>query len=159
LFDQLGLVAYTPVDESLVAMATEEDEGDGPEPELPVDETDVHRYGMVRVTPLGLYAIRTRMREADVDAPVLGELAEGDARTLLDGIGHFPEGSMRAETEQWLKGRSPGDAARDLLAAARGTDGGAPLRRLTCQQALALAGPDAEPEVRAVLDDPQLGGL
>ncbi|MEK8142595.1 hypothetical protein NKH18_10585 [Streptomyces sp. M10(2022)] len=28
-----------------------------------------------------------------------------------------------------------------------------------CQQALALAGAEAEPSVRAVLDDPELGGL
>ncbi|MBW5487137.1 hypothetical protein GPJ59_36355, partial [Streptomyces bambusae] len=38
-------------------------------------------------------------------------------------------------------------------------DPGAPLRRLRCQQALALAGPAAEPAVRAVLDDAELGGL
>ncbi|MEV4193302.1 hypothetical protein AB0J65_18240, partial [Streptomyces toxytricini] len=34
-----------------------------------------------------------------------------------------------------------------------------PLRRLRCQQALAVAGPEAEPAVRVVLDDPELGGL
>ncbi|HWU09794.1 MAG TPA: hypothetical protein VN520_26030, partial [Streptomyces sp.] len=33
------------------------------------------------------------------------------------------------------------------------------LRRLHCQQALALVGPEAEPSVRAVLGDPELGGL
>jgi hypothetical protein len=33
------------------------------------------------------------------------------------------------------------------------------LRRLCCQQALALAGPEAEPAVRDVLDDRELGGL
>ncbi|MGW1136576.1 hypothetical protein ACWD6S_03550, partial [Streptomyces zhihengii] len=46
-----------------------------------------------------------------------------------------------------------------LLAAARGGDRDAPLRRLHCQQALALVGAHAEPEVRAVLDDAELGGL
>ncbi|MET8480738.1 hypothetical protein ABZV68_26660, partial [Streptomyces clavifer] len=45
------------------------------------------------------------------------------------------------------------------LGAARGADRGAPLRRLHCQQALALAGPAAEPAVREVLDDAELGGL
>ncbi|MYV58216.1 hypothetical protein GT042_38170, partial [Streptomyces sp. SID3212] len=48
---------------------------------------------------------------------------------------------------------------RDLLAAARGTDPGAPLRRLHCQQALSLVGAEAEPAVREVLDSPELGGL
>ncbi|MYT21925.1 hypothetical protein GTW69_16765, partial [Streptomyces sp. SID7760] len=40
-----------------------------------------------------------------------------------------------------------------------GADAGGPLRRLRCQQALAPAGPEAEEAVRAVLDDPELGGL
>jgi hypothetical protein len=99
------------------------------------------------------------MLEAGVDAPLVGDLAKRDARGLLDGIAYFPEGSARAETEQWLEGRAPVDAARDLLAASRGTDGGGPLRRLNCQQSLALIGPAAEPAVRSVLDDPELGGL
>lgn len=46
-----------------------------------------------------------------------------------------------------------------MLAAARGGDPGAPLRRLLCQQALSLVGAEAEPALRAVLDDPELGGL
>ncbi|MYR86320.1 hypothetical protein GTY41_15610, partial [Streptomyces sp. SID685] len=47
----------------------------------------------------------------------------------------------------------------ELLAAARGTDAGGPLRRLRCQQALSLVGGEAEPALREVLDDPELGGL
>jgi hypothetical protein len=46
-----------------------------------------------------------------------------------------------------------------LLAAARGSDAGAPLRRLRCQQALSLVGASAEPALREVLDDAELGGL
>ncbi|MGW7328109.1 hypothetical protein ACWGIU_05720, partial [Streptomyces sp. NPDC054840] len=56
-------------------------------------------------------------------------------------------------------GRDQPAAAAELLAAARGDDEGGPLRRLRCQQALAPAGPEAEPAVRSVLDDPELGGL
>ena len=48
---------------------------------------------------------------------------------------------------------------RELLAAARGDDAGAPLRRLHCQQALSLVGAEAEPALREVLDDAELGGL
>ncbi|NEB12442.1 hypothetical protein G3I32_27005, partial [Streptomyces coelicoflavus] len=36
---------------------------------------------------------------------------------------------------------------------------GAPLRRLRCQQALSLVGTEAEPALREVLDDAELGGL
>jgi hypothetical protein len=59
----------------------------------------------------------------------------------------------------WLADRKPEDAVRELLAASRGDDPGAPGRRLICQQTLSLLGAEAEPVVREVLDDPQLGGL
>ncbi|PJN03415.1 hypothetical protein CG740_08510 [Streptomyces sp. CB01201] len=152
LLEPIGLVEYEPVDEALMA-----DVGDEPAP--PVDDEDVARYGMVRLTPLGLYGVRARMLEAGVDAPAVGDLADKGADALLDGIAYFPELSARAETEQWLARRQPADAASELLAAARGDDAGGPLRRLHCQQALALTGASAEPAVREVLPDPELGGL
>ncbi|MFJ5687854.1 hypothetical protein [Streptomyces sp. NPDC093099] len=155
LLEPIGLVSYVPVDEALMVEDTE----DGPDASLPVGEEDVARYGMVRLTPLGLYGIRSRMLEAGVDAPAVGDLADKDAHALLDGVAHFPELSARAETEQWLTRRAPADAAHELLAAARGTDPGAPLRRLHCQQALSLVGAEAEAAVREVLDDAELGGL
>ncbi|NWF26371.1 hypothetical protein HW130_08805 [Streptomyces sp. PKU-EA00015] len=154
LLEPIGLVEYRPVDEALMAEETED-----AAIQTPADDEDVSRYGMVRLTPLGLYGIRARMLEAGVDAPAVGELADKGAEVLLDRLTHFPEPAARAETEQWLARRAPAAAARDLLAAARGADGGAPLRRLHCQQALTLVGPHAEPEVRAVLDDAELGGL
>ncbi|MBC3991960.1 hypothetical protein H8N00_24370 [Streptomyces sp. AC563] len=157
-----GIVDYRPVDEELI----EEVDGEGrvSEPErgiaeTEVDEEDVARYGMVRLTPLGLYAVRSRMLEAGVHAPVVGELAPADAQTLLAALPGFPDAAARAEAEQWLAGRNATDAAAELLAAARGDDPEAPLRRLTCQQTLTLVGPEAEPALRAVLEDPHLGGL
>ncbi|MFD7166285.1 hypothetical protein [Streptomyces violascens] len=152
LLEPIGLVEYEPVDEALMAEV-------GDEPAPPVDDEDVSRYGMVRLTPLGLYGVRARMLEAGVDAPAVGDLADKGADALLDGIAFFPELSARAETEQWLARREPADAARELLTAARGGDEGGPLRRLHCQQALALTGASAEPAVREVLPDPELGGL
>lgn len=152
LFEPVGLVEYRPVDEALMVE-------EGEEPVAPVDDEDVSRYGMVKLTPLGLYGIRARMLEAGIDAPAVGDLADKGADVLLDGLAQFPGPAARAETEQWLARRAPADAARDLLTAARGTDAGAPLRRLHCQQALTLVGPRAEPAVRAVLDDAELGGL
>ncbi|MFJ5306225.1 hypothetical protein [Streptomyces sp. NPDC088350] len=155
LLEPVGIVEYQPVDEALM---TDLDEP-ADEPATPVDETDVSRYGMVRLTPLGLYGLRARLLEAGFAAPAVGDLADKGADALLDGTSSFPQGAARAETEQWLAGREPLAAARELLAAARGSDTGAPLRRLLCQQALSLVGEEAEPALREVLDDPELGGL
>lgn len=152
LLEPIGLVEYQPVDEALMADADEE-------PAAPVDEADVSRYGMVRLTPLGLYGLRARLLDAGFEAPAVGDLADKGADALLDGTAPFPPAAAHAETELWLAGRSPLDAARELLAAARGSDTGAPLRRLRCQQALSLVGAEAELALREVLDDAELGGL
>lgn len=152
LLAPVGLVEYQPVDEALMAEAEEE-------PAAPVDETDVTRYGMVRLTPLGLYGLRARLLEAGFGAPAVGDLADKGADALLDGTSLFPPAAAQAETEQWLARREQLAAARELLAAARGADAGAPLRRLRCQQALSLVGAEAEPALREVLDDAELGGL
>ncbi|WP_069172196.1 hypothetical protein [Streptomyces griseus] len=155
VLEPIGIVEYRPVDETLL---TEE----GEEATPPADDEDVTRYGMVKLTPLGLYGIRERMLEAGVEAPAVGDLADKGADVLLDGIAHYPEDAAHAEVGLWLDrhgARDGAGAAAELLAAARGADRGAPLRRLHCQQALASAGPEAEPAVRAVLDDPELGGL
>ncbi|MER6326729.1 hypothetical protein [Streptomyces coelicoflavus] len=152
LLEPIGLVEYQPVDEALMADADEE-------PAAPVDEADVSRYGMVRLTPLGLYGLRARLLDAGFEAPAVGDLADKGADALLDGTAPFPPAAAHAETELWLAGRGPLDAARELLAAARGSDAGAPLRRLRCQQALSLVGAEAEPALREVLDDAELGGL
>ncbi|MET9765638.1 hypothetical protein ABZ016_42345 [Streptomyces sp. NPDC006372] len=152
MLEPVGLVEYQPVDEALMADADEE-------PSAPVDDTDVSRYGMVRLTPLGLYGMRARLLEAGFEAPAVGGLADKGADALLDGTAEYPPGAAQAETEQWLQRRESLTAARELLAAARGSDAGAPLRRLRCQQALSLVGASAEPALREVLDDAELGGL
>ncbi|MFH8370759.1 hypothetical protein [Streptomyces sp. NPDC018031] len=160
LLEPTGIVAYRPVDEELLT----EDDGEGRIPETDpgageLDAEDVARYGMVRLTPLGVFAVRARMLDAGIDAPVVGDLAGKGPEVLLDALPGHPETAARAEAEAWLAHRAPETAARELLAAARGDDGTAPLRRLACQQTLALVGAEAEPALREVLDDPQLGGL
>ncbi|WP_405878987.1 hypothetical protein OG762_10305 [Streptomyces sp. NBC_01136] len=152
LLEPVGLVDFQPVDETLMADTDEEPSAAG-------DDTDVSRYGMVRLTPLGLYGLRARLLESGLSAPAVGELADKGADALLDGTSTFPPTAAQAETEQWLARREPLAAARELLAAARGGDAGAPLRRLRCQQALSLVGLEAEPALREVLDDAELGGL
>ncbi|MET8676246.1 hypothetical protein ABZW18_01245 [Streptomyces sp. NPDC004647] len=167
MLGSIGLVDYQPVDEELI----EEYEGEGEresgrgaerdrrESTTPVDEDDVSRYGMVRLTPLGVYGVRARMLEAGIEAPAVGDLADKGADILLDRLPGHPESLVQAEVEQWLARREPADAARELLAAARGNDEHAPMRRLACQQALLLVGSHAAPALRDVLDDAQLGGL
>ncbi|MEU6557220.1 hypothetical protein ABZ915_44395 [Streptomyces sp. NPDC046915] len=157
VLEPIGLVEYQPVDEALMTdpdgtAAAEEASG-------PVDDTDVTRYGMVRLTPLGIYGLRARLLEGGFEAPAVGDLADKGADVLLDGTSAYPPAAAQAETEQWLTRREPLVAATELLAAARGSDPGAPLRRLRCQQALSLVGPQAEPALREVLDDAELGGL
>ncbi|MFC8898919.1 hypothetical protein [Streptomyces cinereoruber] len=152
LLEPIGLVEYQPLDEALMVE-------EGEEPTVSVDDEDVTRYGMVRLTPLGLYGVRARMLEAGVGAPAVGDLADKGADALLDGIAGYPEAAAREETAAWLAGRDALGAARELLHAARGSDPGSPLRRLHCQQTLSLVGPEAEPAVREVLDDAELGGL
>ncbi|MTE18512.1 hypothetical protein F0L17_05085 [Streptomyces sp. TRM43335] len=155
MLEQTGILVHHPMDEALV------DEVDGDEPDTPEapEDDEVARYGMVRLTPLGLYGVRLRLLEAGVHAPAVGDLATEDARTLLAALPGHGEEAAREEIEGWLARRAPLDAARELLAAARGDDRHAPRRRLACQQALSLVGPEAEPALREVLDDGHLGGL
>ncbi|MEU9029217.1 hypothetical protein AB0D46_17175 [Streptomyces sp. NPDC048383] len=166
--EPIGLVEFQPVDEALMVEAEDFPGADGDGAQAPGadtgswddDDEDVSRYGMVRLTPLGLYGVRARMLEAGVEAPAIGDLADKGADTLLEAVSFYPESAAQAEIEQWLAGRESAAAVTELLAAARGVDEGGPLRRLRCQQALApAAGPEAEEAVRAVLDDPELGGL
>lgn len=152
VLEPIGIVEYQPVDEALLA-----EEGENATP--PADDDDVTRYGMVKLTPLGLYGIRARMLDAGVEAPAIGDLVDKKADELLGGIAYYPEDAARGEVQLWLARRGEDGAAAELLDAARGQDPQAPLRRLHCQQALALVGAGAEPAVRAVLDDAELGGL
>ncbi|WP_336049441.1 hypothetical protein [Streptomyces sp. CA2R101] len=166
VLEPIGLVAYRPVDEALIEELDEDGEtilaqgsAEGASAAGPLTDEDVSRYGLVRLTPLGVYAVRARMLEAGVDAPAVGDLADKGADALLEALPDYPEALAQAESELWLAARTPLDAARDLLTAARGDDDRAPRRRLAAQQTLSLVSPDAEAALREVLDDRQLGGL
>lgn len=150
-----GLLDYQPVDDALVAAA---EEGEEEPPPLDEDE-DLTRYGQVRLTPLGLHGVRQRLLGAGLGAPAVGELAEAEAEVLLLALADRTTLTARPEAEQWLARREPSAAARELLAAARGDDPLGPSRRLSCQLVLSLIGPAAEPALREVLDDRELGGL
>ncbi|MFJ6621713.1 hypothetical protein ACIQOW_29580 [Kitasatospora sp. NPDC091335] len=153
---ELGLLDYRPIDPELF------DEEDGEEPavvgEEPLDEEESARFGLVRLTPLGQYGIRQWLLEDGYDAPLVGDLAKGDAAELLRGVCESANVLPEEELREWTAGREPVAAARELLAAARGIDGYGPLRRMLCVSALNLLGPGAEPAVREVMADPELGG-
>ncbi|NEA49051.1 hypothetical protein G3I35_22965, partial [Streptomyces sp. SID10815] len=128
LLEPVGLVEYRPVDEALLDGAEDAEDaegadgaggtdaagGAGDEASAPVDETDVSRYGMVRLTPLGLYGIRARLLDAGHEAPAVGDLADKGADALLDGTAAFPPAAAHAETELWLTRREPLAAAGEL---------------------------------------------
>ncbi|MFJ3215808.1 hypothetical protein ACIPLC_07815 [Kitasatospora sp. NPDC086801] len=156
---ELGLLEYRPIDPELF------DEEEGPEDEepalvgeAPLDEEESARFGLVRLTPLGQYGIRQWLLEDGYDAPLVGELAQGDAAELLRAVCEAANVLPDEELRVWITGREPVAAARELLAAARGDDAYAPMRRMLGVSALNMLGAAAEPAVRDVLDDPELGG-
>lgn len=153
---ELGLLEYHPIDPELF---DEEDEAAASfAGDEPLDDEESARFGLVRLTPLGVYAVRQWLLEDGYDAPLVGELAQGDAAELLSAVAEATNVLPEEEIREWLKGREALPAARELLAAARGTDPYAPLRRLLCGIAVEELGEPAHPAVREVLDDPELGG-
>jgi hypothetical protein len=158
-----GLLEYEPMDESLIEEEDTED-GDGPDGADAVgpgglDAGEISRYGLVRLTPLGVHGLRERLIDAGAHAPAVGDLAAATAADLLGALASYPDHAARTEAGLWLSGRKPAEAARELLAASQGDDPEAPGRRLMCQQTLTLLGSEAEPALRDVLDDRRLGGL
>ncbi|MEU4093153.1 hypothetical protein [Streptomyces sp. NPDC026673] len=162
LLTTTGLLEYQPLDEALIEEAESEDAGP-PESAaaLPqeIGPEEVSRYGLVRLTPLGLYGVRSRMIDAGMRAPAAGDLAGQPAAVLLEALFEYPDQIARREADAWLGNRKAYEAARELLEAARGEDRNAPGRRLVAQQTLSLLGDEAEPALREVLADRQLGGL
>ncbi|MDV9203010.1 hypothetical protein R6M67_48550, partial [Streptomyces sp. Wh19] len=104
VLEPIGIVEYRPVDEALLV-----EEGEDATP--PADDEDVTRYGMVKLTALGLYGLRSRMLEAGVDAPAIGDFADKGADALLGGIAYYPEAAARDEVELWLARRGGADGA------------------------------------------------
>ncbi|GAA2742626.1 hypothetical protein [Kitasatospora cinereorecta] len=155
---ELGLMEHRPIDPEL--FEEEEEPGEPAADEAPLSDEDAARFGTVRLTPLGQYAIRQWLLDEGYDAPLVGELAQGaDAEALLaalaENVNVLPDRELRA----WLADRDPVAAARELLAAARGRDAAGPVRRHFCEMALVGLGEPASDAVREVVDDPELGAL
>ncbi|MDR8413497.1 hypothetical protein MTP10_32770 [Nonomuraea sp. 3-1Str] len=110
--------------------------------------------GTAGLTPLAVWALREHYLALGVDAPEAPDLAETDATGLVEGLlDGLPTEVAEDDIARWLSRRTPGEAAAQLLAAASGAPAVARGIAVTIVDHL---GAEAEPEVRAVLDDTEL---
>lgn len=110
--------------------------------------------GAVRLTPLGLWAVREELEDIGVQVPLLPvSVSEMDAGQLLlvaDGAG---QEEFESEADAWVAQREPAQAARELLRVA--ADEG-PDSRLLAVSVVTRIGAAAEPVWQEHLDTPEL---
>lgn len=107
----------------------------------------------VRLSPLGLWAVRRQLLENGVDIPLLPPVAEMGAVDLLSAAAGLDSGEFDAEVTAWLESRDPLEAARELLSLA---SAGEPADRVLASGIATRIGPPAEPAWREVMDAPEL---
>jgi hypothetical protein len=115
--------------------------------------TAVLRQGSAVLTPLGNWAVWTKLEQICVAAQSPAGNIEQPAPDMLRGCARLTPGPARDEYRAWLAARSNGTAITELLAAARGEDA---LIRGLAFEALRVVGAPAEPEVRAAAEEPSL---
>lgn len=91
--------------------------------ELGVDEEDDQLT--VALTALGVAGMRDRLIEVGFSAPILGCAAAAGAAGLLAGLAGYDAEDGELEIAAWLAGRTPQQAAAELLDAASGSSPGA----------------------------------
>ncbi|GAA3503548.1 hypothetical protein GCM10019016_106580 [Streptomyces prasinosporus] len=109
--------------------------------------------GQATLTPLGSWAVWVKLEQICVAAQSPAGNIEQGAEDMLRGCGRLRPNAARAEYRAWLAARPVGSAVTELIDAARGEDA---LLRGLAFEALRVVGAPAEPEVRAVLDEPTL---
>ncbi|MEU0663825.1 plasmid pRiA4b ORF-3 family protein [Streptomyces lavendulocolor] len=102
----------------------------------------------LRLTPLGRHGLRECLLAEGVPAPLIGELADADAPTLLEALLDYDPASAHAEITGWINHRGQGPAAVQLIDACAGLEADAALRRLSAAPVLAELD---EPRALAVL--------
>lgn len=107
----------------------------------------------VTLTPLGNWAVWTKIEQICVAAQTTAGHIEQPAEELLSACARYSPGPARAEYQAWLAARPVGQAVAELLDVARGDD---PLLRGLAFEALRVAGAQAEPAVRAATAEPFL---
>jgi len=108
---------------------------------------------VAHLEPLALFAVGAKLRACDVHVPELpppGEMTADDV-VLLSTLG--TDKDFEAEFASWLAERTPGDAARELLAFAAGESAAG---RTAAIQVVSRLGAAAEPAWREALDRPEL---
>ncbi|MFC7011785.1 hypothetical protein ACFQMH_08740 [Streptomyces viridiviolaceus] len=109
--------------------------------------------GQATLTPLGNWAVWVKLEQICVAAQSPAGNIEQSAEDMLRGCAQLRPNAARAEYRAWLAARPVGSAVTELLAAARGEDA---LLRGLAFEALRVVGAPAEPDVRAVLEEPTL---
>jgi hypothetical protein len=110
--------------------------------------------GAIRLTPLGLWAVREELTAIGISIPLLpASVTEMTAEQLLLVADDADQDEFESECDAWVAARDPGQAARELLAAAA-ADG--PGQRLLAVSAVTRIGPAAEPAWRESLTVPEL---
>ncbi|HWG65693.1 MAG TPA: hypothetical protein VG253_28760 [Streptosporangiaceae bacterium] len=107
----------------------------------------------VTLSPLGVWGVHRRLCAQGWHVPVAGDGARGDAASLLATLANCDVEDGEAEITAWLADRSPGQAAAELIEAARH---GSPGLRGAGFAVLDRTGADAVPAVREALNHPVL---
>ncbi|MGI8447101.1 MAG: hypothetical protein ACR2MP_07990, partial [Streptosporangiaceae bacterium] len=124
--------------------------------ELGADEPGVDEDGgalTVTLAPLGVWGVHRRLRAQGWHVPVTGGRARSDATALLATLANCDVEDGEAEIASWLAGRTPRQAAVELINAA---SQGSPGLRGAGFAVLDRIGTDAVPSVREALADPVL---
>ncbi|MGW1274910.1 hypothetical protein, partial [Streptomyces sp. NPDC002491] len=109
--------------------------------------------GQATLTPLGSWAVWVKLEQICVAAQSPAGNIEQSAEGMLRGCAQLRPNAARAEYRAWLAARTVGSAVSELLLAARGDDA---LLRGLAFEALRVVGAPAEPDVRAVVEEPAL---
>ncbi|MFJ9816523.1 hypothetical protein ACIRU3_14855 [Streptomyces sp. NPDC101151] len=109
--------------------------------------------GHATLTPLGSWAVWVKLEQICVAAQSPAGNIEQSAEDMLRGCAQLRPNAARAEYRAWLAARPVGSAVTELLGGARGEDA---LLRGLAFEALRVVGAPAEPDVRAVVDEPAL---
>jgi hypothetical protein len=125
---------------------------------LTLDLEELAEWGVIagtedgyELTPLGVWGVRELLLAAGYAAPLVGDLADGPAGALLSGLTWHRAATADEEIERWLARRTPEAAAGELVGLMAA---GGPGARNLAAAVLDRVGPEAEPVVRAALDEP-----
>ncbi|GIH97159.1 hypothetical protein Psi01_77890 [Planobispora siamensis] len=111
-------------------------------------------HDALSLTPLAVWGLRELYVGMGMEAPEAADLTGADAPALIEGLlSGMPPEAAEADIEGWLDRRTPGEAAAELLTAVAGAPSVARGIAVTIVDRL---GPEAEPAVRAALEEPEL---